>query len=315
MNKPFSTIPFFTIVFSGLALLAANAWAAEGRPINETRPLKADARLSVSNVSGLIEVEAWGKNEMQLTGTLAPEVEKLIIEGDANHLSIEVKLPRRMRRNGDTILKLKVPAGIELEAEGVSADIKARGLKGPVEASSVSGDITLDVGSEKVEAQSVSGDVLVTAPGAEVRVETVSGDVTVRSAKGEVRSESVSGTVKVEARDVRRLDAESVSGDLSFDLQLARDAEVRVETLSGEVVMVLPSLPDLDLDFETFSGDLESAFGELVSETHSRKQHDDEDDEDDEDDDGRGKHYRRHGSGRGHMHLQSFSGDIILKKK
>ena len=311
MNKPFSTIPFFTIAFSGLALLAANAWAAEGRPINETRPLKADARLSVSNVSGSIEVETWGKNEMQLTGTLAPEVERLVIEGDADSLTIEVKLPKRSRRTGDTILKLKVPAGIALQAEGVSADIKARGLKGPIEASSVSGDITLDVASERVEAESVSGDVAVTAPTTEVRVETVSGDVTLRGGKGEVRSESVSGTVKVEARDVRRLDAESVSGDLSFDLQLARDAEVSVETLSGEVLMVLPSLPDLDLDFETFSGDLESAFGELVSETHSRKHHDDEDDDDDE----RSKHYRRHGSGRGHMHLQSFSGDIILKKK
>jgi len=305
MNKPFSTI-----LFSGLALLAANAWAAEGRPINETRPLKADARVSVSNVSGLIEVEAWGKNEMQLTGTLAPEVEKLIIEGDANGLTIEVKLPRHSRRSGDTILKLKVPAGIELEAEGVSADIRAKGLKGPIEASSVSGDITLDVASARVEAQSVSGDVAVTAPTTDVRVETVSGDVTLRGGKGEMRSESVSGTVKVEAREVRRLDAESVSGDLSFDLQLARDAEVSIETLSGEVVVTLPSLPDLDLDFETFSGDLESAFGELVSETHSRTHHDD-----DEDDDERGKHYRRHGAGKGHMHLQSFSGDIVLKKK
>lgn len=306
MNTPFSTI-----LFAGLTLLAANAWAAEGRPINETRPLKADARLSVSNVAGSIEIETWGKNEMQLTGTLAPEVERLVIEGDADHLTVEVKLPRRSRRTGDTILKLKVPAGIELKAEGVSADIKARGLKGPIEAASVSGDITLEVASERIEAESVSGDVQITASTAEVRVETVSGDITLRGAKGEVRSESVSGSVKVEAREVRRLQAESVSGDLHFDLQLTKDAEVSVETLSGEVVMTLPALPDLDLDFETFSGDLESAFGRLVSETQSRRRHDDDGDEDDD----QGKHYRRHGSGRGHMHLQSFSGDIILKKR
>lgn len=301
MNKPLSTI-----LFSGLALLAANAWAAEGRPINETRPLKADARLSVSNVSGSIEVETWGKNELQLTGTLAPEVEKLVIEGDSGNLTIEVKLPKRSRRSGDTILKLKVPAGIELDAEGVSADVRAKGLKGPVEASTVSGDITLDVASTRVEAESVSGDVLVTAPNAEVRAESVSGDITLRGARGEVRGESVSGSVSVEAREVRRIEAESVSGDLTFDLQLGKDAEVSIETLSGEVEITLPAMPDIDIDIETFSGDLESAFGDLASEP-SRHHGDDDGHE--------GKHYRRDGSGRGHMHVQSFSGDIVLKKK
>ncbi len=309
MNTTFSAV-----LISGLALFGAGAWAAESRPIDEHRPLKPDARLTVSNVAGLIEVEAWSKNELHLTGTLAPEVEKLVIEGDASDLTIEVKLPRRSRRTGDTVLKLKVPAGIKLKAEAVSADIKVRGLKGEVEAASVSGDITLDVASARVEAQSVSGDIVLQAPTTEARVETVSGDVTLRGGKGEVRSESVSGAVSVEARDVRRLEAKSVSGDLTFDLQLGKGAEVSVETLSGEVEMTLPSLPDIDLDIETFSGDLESAFGSLAGDKPRRQHHNDEDDED-EDEDERRKHFHRDGSAPGHMHLQSFSGDIVLKKK
>ena len=112
----------------------------ELRQVDEHRPLKADAQVEVSNVAGRIEVQTWDKNELHLTGTLSEEVEKLQITGDASHLRIEVKLPKRTRNVGDTELYLKVPAGISLEAQSVSADIRVDGIKCDLEASSVSGE-------------------------------------------------------------------------------------------------------------------------------------------------------------------------------
>jgi DUF4097 and DUF4098 domain-containing protein YvlB len=282
------------------ALLAALLWcglaaaADEGRPIDERRPLKPDARVSVHNVAGLIEVQAWDKNELHLTGTLADEVEELEITGDAASLDIEVRLPRHTRHTGSSDLRLKVPAGTRLEAEAVSADVTVRGLKGEVQAQSVSGDVTLDVGSAKVKAESVSGDVEVRAPAASASVQSVSGDVTI-SARGAVHGESVSGDVEVHARDVRELSVNSVSGDLILDLELAKGADVEAETLSGNVELILPGPPDATLEMETFSGSLRSTFSPGP---------------------GRGaKAYRHEGSGRGRVELHSHSGDIELKKR
>ena len=303
MNKPLSLM-----LVLALALGAAGAQARDDddreRPIDERRPLRADARVEVSNVAGEIVVEAWDKNELHLTGSLSEQVEKLEITGDASRLKIEVKLPRRTRNVEDTALHLKVPAGITLEAEGVSADIEVRGIRGDVEAASVSGDVELDVGSKNVKASSVSGDVTVQAPAVTARVESVSGDVTVRGVKGEVRGETVSGNVEVRAQVARRVELKSVSGDLELEAELAADAMVEAETMSGDVRLMVPRLPDVDIDLETYSGDIEPS--ELLPGFTGRKRSDDEE---------AGREYSRQGKGPGRVRLHSFSGDIEVKKR
>jgi DUF4097 and DUF4098 domain-containing protein YvlB len=276
------------------ALLLCAAAAAEARPIDERRPLKANAEVSVSNVAGSVEVETWDRNELHLTGELAEEVEELKIEGNESSLRIEVKLPQRTRYAGDTRLRLKLPVGAALDAETVSADVTVKGLRGPIGVESVSGDIALDVVSGRVEAQSVSGDVRLHAPSTEARVETVSGDIAVNGPRGELRGKSVSGDLSVQARALRRLTLETVSGDLELDLALTKDAEVTVETLSGAVQVALPELPDGELKLETFSGELHSDWSQELGES---------------------KEYRRSGSGRSRLRLHSFSGDIRLLKK
>ena len=293
MNQTFSIA-----LTLGALLLAAPAWGTDERPVDERRPLKADARVSVKNVAGLNQVEAWDKNELHLTGELAPEVEKLEITGNESSLRIVVRVPKHTRNVTQTRLSLRVPAGISLEAEGVSADVTVKGLRGPVEVESVSGDVRLDVASTRVKAESVSGDVTVQAPASDVRAASVSGDVTLRGVRGEVRGESVSGDVRVFAgAELRKLDLESVSGDLEIEIEaeLAADCDVSAETLSGSIVLAVPRLPGGDVEMQTFSGDLSSAWSPAP---------------------GRGaREFRHEGGGKGRVKLHSFSGDVELKKK
>ena len=301
MNK---FLPAMLALAFAAAAGAAGATDDDGRPVDERRPLKADAHVEVSNVAGEITVEAWDRNELHLTGTLSDEVEKLEITGDASRLKIEVKLPKRTRNVEDTVLHLRVPAGISLEAEGVSADIEVRGIRGDVEASTVSGDVELEVGSKNVEARSVSGDVNVQAPAASTRVESVSGDVTVRGVKGDVRGETVSGNVEVRTQVARRVEVKSVSGDLEVEAELAVDAEVEAETMSGDGRLSVPRRPDVEIDLETYSGEIEPS--ELLPGFTGRR-HSDDDDE--------GREYSRQGKGPGRVRLHSFSGDIFVRKR
>jgi DUF4097 and DUF4098 domain-containing protein YvlB len=292
MNKPLSLA---LLLGTLLAATAAGATDADRR-VDERRPLKANAQVSVNNVAGLIRVETWDRNELHLTGELSEEVEALEITGSDSSLKIKVKVPERTKNIGHTRLELKVPAGVSIDAQGVSADIDIQGLRGAVAAQTVSGDVRVDVASERVKAATVSGDVSVQAPSSsDTRAQSVSGDVLVRGVKGEVRAESVSGDVRVQAGELKRVDLESVSGDLHVEATLTRDSDVDVETLSGSVALVLPKLPGSTLEMETFSGGLTSDWSPGPR--------------------GSDKDFRQEGEGRGRVRLHSFSGDIELKKK
>jgi len=285
------------VLIPAVLLIAPAVWAHgdDTRAVDEHRPLDANATVNVSNAAGMIEVQAWDKNELSLTGELAEEVEKLEITGSASKLKIDVKLPKKVEDLGDTRLRLRVPAGVHLTAESVSADVSVQGLAGPVHIRTVSGDLGMKGSSAEVEAESVSGRVILDTPAATtVQVHSVSGDVKVKGGSGEFHTQTVSGDVEVNGRAVRKFSAETVSGDVTLDFDLAKDPDVTVETLSGEVLLKLPALPDATVQLETFSGELSSEWSKVAEDS---------------------KEVRLEGKGQGRVRLHSFSGDILLKKR
>src|SRR5688572_11732725 len=115
-----------------LCLCALAPAALAGSPINERRPLKPDAIVKVSSVAGAVEVQAWDRDELQLTGELGEGVEALEITGTATEITVRVKHPEKGRDVEETNLRLNVPAGIDLRIDAVSADVQVQGIRGPV---------------------------------------------------------------------------------------------------------------------------------------------------------------------------------------
>ena len=79
-----------------LSVLFAPGLALAGTPINETRNVDARAHIDVSNVKGAVNVSAWDKNEVGITGTLGEGAKRLAIEGDASSLTVRVEGPERI---------------------------------------------------------------------------------------------------------------------------------------------------------------------------------------------------------------------------
>jgi DUF4097 and DUF4098 domain-containing protein YvlB len=274
--------------------------------INQTRPLAADGRVSISNVIGSITVRTWDKPEVRITGSLGKGVEKLSIEGDSRSLDIEVRYPEGRnwgwgdsRRNEPTVLEVMLPRRAEVEVEAVSADVDVQGVRGRrLEIDSVSGDVTVS-GSAPGEAdiQNVSGDLEVWLDTDQLDVESVSGDVNVHGAiTGDVSMESVSGNLRLAARQVRELSVNTVSGDADLSLGLVENGRINAESLSGDVSLRLPAGTGAKLEVETFSGTIHSPVGHVDEEEH-----------------GPGATLNaRLGNGRGQVHLESFSGDLRI---
>jgi hypothetical protein len=285
-----------------LLLLATAAFAQT--PIDETRPLDARGRIDIDNLKGRIEVRAWDREEVKISGSLGEGVEKLVIEGDRQHLVVQVRYPKGGGWGGDksgpTELLLSVPRRADLEIESVSANVHVTGVAPSLlSIDSVSGDVAAAAAPAKASVATVSGDLILTLNSADVDVQSVSGDMVLRGRlNGEIDAETVSGDVEiaVNGEHIQRLKANAVSGDVSIHTALAPKGEIRAETVSGDLLLRLPRDVSAQARGESFSGNLKA-----TGVTVEKRQ-------------GPGSSFStRYGGGSGEISLQTFSGNAEIR--
>jgi hypothetical protein len=286
-------------------LLALPGAALATTPINETRPLDPTGRIDIENIKGRIQVRAWDRAEVKITGTLGDGVEKLVVEGDREHLEVKVQYPNSSgwggNKSGPTDLQLMVPLRAGLEIESVAANVDVSGVA-PAKLSieSVSGDVVLAAAPGEVDVESVSGNLRLTVNSANVHAESVSGGLVLRGRmNGEIKAETVSGNIDiaVNGERVNELSANTVSGDATIRAALAPKGEIRFESVSGGLVLVLPKDLSAEVRGESFSGTLKAPGAKIEKPEF-----------------GPGSSFHtRYGSGDGEIGIETFSGDAELR--
>ena len=298
MSRSKSSILALAPIFIGMCA-AFPALAAT--PIDQTRPLDPRGRVEIDNLKGRVEVRAWDRPEVKITGSLGAGVEKLSVEGDRGALHIEVKYPNRANNTEPTVLVVQVPLQADLEISTVSANIDVHGVA-PRELSleSVSGDIVANGAPRRASVESVSGDVVLTFNSGDVDASAVSGDLTLNGRlNGEVSVETVSGNMRVDSRGerLRRLSASTVSGDAELKAALAPDGEISMESVSGDLTLIAPRDLSAKVSGESFSGDLRAPGAKIEREEF-----------------GPGSSFHtRYGAGKGEVRIETFSGDATLR--
>lgn len=283
--------------------------AQAATPINETRPLDARGHLTVENLKGRIEVRAWERNEVKIEGSLGQGVEKLEITGDEGHLSVKVKYPKSgglgffsgSDKSEPSELRLMVPLQADLEIDAVSADIDVSGIaSGELMIDSVSGDVSVVGAPREANIDSVSGDLKLILNSPKVSTESVSGDVDLRGRlSGDVHVETVSGDIEVAGHQssVRKLDGNTVSGDMRIGTALGSGGRIGLESVSGNITLLMPAALSAEVHGESFSGDLSAPNAQI-----NRPKH------------GPGSSFEhRYGNGDGEIRIESFSGDATLQ--
>ncbi len=252
-----------------LAALAAPAAAQQA--ITKRATVAADATVEVSNVQGFVKVSTWDRNEVELTAVLESDKDELEFEATTRIVRIEVDRPssRYGRGEEDANLTLRVPQGVRLIVDTVSADITIDGVRGEQDLESVSGTVGTQAYDAAVKAASVSGDVTVTGSGgkAQVRTDNVSGTSTVTGVRGGVEGENVSGEIRATVAAADRIELSSVSGDITVDAGLTSTAQVELESVSGLLSLTLKPPVNADFDVESFSGDIDNCFGPKARDT------------------------------------------------
>jgi hypothetical protein len=101
-----------------------------------------------------------------------------------------------------------------------------------------------------------------------VDAKTVSGDVEAQGIDGRIGFNSVSGDLTLADGTVHRLDAKTVSGRITADIDLDNGGGLRVATVSGAVAIRLPAEISTRVDLRSTTGRVLSEFSGLRS-SHS----------------------------------------------
>lgn len=288
----------FVLGIAALGLLCTAALAQEA--IDERHTVEGPVDLSIENTTGNVTVRGWDRNEVEITGMLGKNVERMEVVADDNDFSIRVILPQgRRTRVGSTELQIRAPMASDVSVNATSANIEIRELDGELKLRTVSGDITVRDAKDDADLTTVSGDIEVKGTIGKLEAKTVSGDINASEITESAELETVSGGIYAEGENVTSLECKLVSGNIQFVGSLGESADVELECHSGNIVIVLPSDTSAEFDCETFSGGIRNDFG---VEAQKKSKH------------GPGRILRyQQGGGDADIEMKTFSGNITIK--
>lgn len=251
------------------ALFIAGVSMAE--EVDRTLDVDKEARISISNLSGDVEVRGWNENRVHITGELGDDVEELIFERDGKNVTIKVKIPERSwgKKDVTSELNIRVPLKSSLNISTVSADIDVNGVRGEQRLQTVSGDIDVQAFDAEINAEAVSGDIEVAGNGSMAvwRFTTVSGDISANNLSGELQAEVVSGDIEVNRGTFERVKLETVNGEIEFNAGLHGGAKMDVESVNGSVDIKFSGDVSARFEIETFNGGIRNCFGPKAERT------------------------------------------------
>jgi hypothetical protein len=135
----------------------------------------------------------------------------------------------------------------------------------PVQVGVVSATAVLSAISARASVKSVSGEITLDGVTGDVDAHTVSGTLEAQGSNGKLNFNTVSGDLALADGWLERLDVNSVSGDVTADVDLDPLGAIHVTTVSGEVTLRLPAETEARVHLHSMSGAVRSEFTELGS--------------------------------------------------
>ncbi len=298
----------------GLSLAAAAPPARAQSRIEERRPAAADGIVEIENAAGTIKVIGWGKDEVQVTGTLGARAEELEFVSRPRRTRIQVEVRGNPHRVSSD-LEIRVPAGSRIQVESYSAAIDVRDVTGRVKAESVSGSISIAGRPDEVDVESVSGAISVSGPAKRVHASGTNASVTIRGVSGVIDAESVNGVLDVSGSEFQEARLETVNGSLRFDGGLIANASLDVETVNGSIELRLPANLGADFTISSYGGAIDSDFEVRLGPGPIRGSRRDRDRDRHDHDDGAKEMRFTSGGGGAKVSITTLNGRIALRKR
>jgi hypothetical protein len=277
-------------------------------PIQLRHEATPTAHISISNIAGTVNVVAWDRNEVQVDGRLGDGAKPLAITGSNGDLEIKVEPQGGSgwfnwggdSRMAPTTLELHVPKAASLDVNVISAPLVIDGMDGgSIEVNTVSGKARINARTPSLKVDSVSGGIEQAGHAGQAELQTVSGEILAPALGSSVDLQTISGRIQASGGPWQKLTLSTVSGDVQLSGGLASGGSIGIDSMSGDVQLQLPANTSGTLHASSFSGDLRSDFGTPTEPEH-----------------GPGSSLDvRLGDGHGKINVETFSGDLRVRKQ
>jgi hypothetical protein len=242
-------VPWLVLILAlGLVSLPARATTIE--TWSASYPLEAGGVVSVNNVQGSIEVEAWDQARVELTVSKSTEGDPLSlfeveidVRSQPESFQVQTVYPGETDEPVTVDYRLRVPRQARLEElRTVNGNIVVRNVEGSVEARTLNGHIEETGVAGNVLARSVNGSVSVALralpeTGGAVQLETINGDLQLllpSNADVDLELSTVAGRIET----TFLLEARYVLGDTSVRARLGRGSiPARMRTVRGNILL------------------------------------------------------------------------------
>jgi len=162
---------------------------------------------------------------------------RVVEEGSAEALELDVVVPRRWNRHGHVNLEIRVPRELRVQLESANGKLTVAGVRAAVTAQSGNGAVVVE---------EVAGRVDVATANNKVSCSAVQGAVTARSSNG-----------KIEILDHRgSVEASTTNGLIRASVDSLGPEGVRLATSNGRIVLELPEDVDADVDVRVDNGSI-----------------------------------------------------------
>ncbi|MGH9430521.1 MAG: DUF4097 family beta strand repeat-containing protein [Terriglobia bacterium] len=238
-----------TMMGCSVAVLAtAGVLLAAGARQEKTFQTTRDPRISLTNFVGNVSVTGWNKPMVHavyvVTFTPGVEVdtENMPAKGKARKLRFETHLLNSQARNRNETVDyvLEVPSNSSLEIRNPQGSVRIQGLRGDVWVESVGGPISAIDAAGQLTLRSFGGALEIIRPSGAVEASTVTGDLHFISPLS------------------ARIRANTTSGQIYYEGNLAPSGEYVLSSYSGDINIFCPRSSSFELNARSVHGKLDN---------------------------------------------------------
>jgi DUF4097 and DUF4098 domain-containing protein YvlB len=275
-----------------LSLALATAVLAAPIPADTVLSVERGTRLDVETSRGEVTVQVWDRESVRVRARGGTEGQ--IGRHDS---TLRIRSDDGAGGRGSSHLTLTVPRWMDVRVHGNQVHVTVDGTHGEVVVENVAGRVEVLGGATRVNVRTIQGPVTVRGSRGRVDIWGVNDSLTVEDVTGEVSAETTNGGITLRRIRSGPVRATTVNGAVRYDGVVDAGDRIALRTHNGRITVTIPSGSNATVSAAAYNGSFRAEFPiQLTGMSRDR-------------------HYDfTLGSGGARMELESFNGDIILRR-
>lgn len=275
-------------------LMAALVLAPAPQATDTVIPVDRGVALNVDNFQGDVVVRAWSRDAVRVRADLSSRQRLDVVRSGS-----EVRVRTRTIQGGprETHFQIDIPRWMDVRIEGNQVDVDVDGTEAEISVETVGGDIQVRGGRGLVRLRTIQGEISVRQARGRVEATSVNEEIFLDDVEGDIYVETTNGDVVMRGIRTTTARATTVNGDMVYEGAIEANGRYVFSTHNGDVMVTMAENASATVSVSTYHGEFRSEFPVRLTGTSRDRQF-----------------TFTLGSGSARVELESFNGEIVLRR-